>query len=136
MDEKETVRVFYEEVVTRDERDRIGAYIAEDCVVRTGEDTLPMGVSGMREHLRATKATYPDYSVRILRQYQEAHTVISEFIMTGTHAGEFAGITPTNSVLSITGVNIDKVIDGKIVEHGGAANTFEAFLEHGLIRPR
>lgn len=29
-----------------------------------------------------------------------------------------------NKVLEITGVNIDKVIDEKIVEHGGAANTF------------
>lgn len=29
-----------------------------------------------------------------------------------------------NKVLEITGVNIDKVIDEKIVEHDGAANTF------------
>lgn len=26
-------------------------------------------------------------------------------------------------------------IDGKIVEHGGAANTFETFFEHHLIKP-
>ena len=25
--------------------------------------------------------------------------------------------------------------DGRIVEHGGAANTFETFFEHHLIRP-
>lgn len=40
-----------------------------------------------------------------------------------------------NKILEITGVDIDKVIDGKIVEHGGAANTFETFLEHHLIKP-
>ena len=28
-----------------------------------------------------------------------------------------------------------KVIDGKIVEHGGAANTFETFIEHHLVKP-
>ena len=38
-------------------------------------------------------------------------------------------------VLEITGVDIDKIIDGKIVEHGGAANTFETFFEHHLIKP-
>lgn len=61
--------------------------------------------------------------------------VISEFIMRGTHKGQFIGITPTNKVLEITGVDIDKVIDGKIIEHGGAVNTFETFLEHHLIKP-
>lgn len=48
--------------------------------------------------------------------------------MKGTHKGEFIGITPTDKVLEITGIDIDKVIDGRIVEHGGAANTFEIFL--------
>jgi len=32
-------------------------------------------------------------------------------------------------------VNIDKIVEGKIVEHSGAANTFEAFWENGLISP-
>ena len=73
--------------------------------------------------------------MKIIRQYVTDDYVISEFIMTGTHKGEFIGITPTNKVLEITGVDIDKVIDGKIVEHGGAVNTFEAFFEHHLIKP-
>lgn len=64
----------------------------------------------------------------------EGDYVISEFIMKGTHKGDFFGIKPTNKVLDITGVDIDKVIDGRIVEHGGAANTFETFFEHHLIR--
>ena len=50
--------------------------------------------------------------------------------MWGTHQGEFLKITPTNKVLEINGINIDKVIVGKIVEHSGAANTFETFFEN------
>ena len=73
--------------------------------------------------------------MKIIRQYVEGDYVISEFIMRGTHKGEFIGITPTNKILEITGVDIDKVIDGKIVEHGGAANTLETFFEHHLIKP-
>ena len=40
-----------------------------------------------------------------------------------------------NKILEITGIDIDKVTSGKIAEHSGAANTFETFLEHHLIRP-
>lgn len=89
----------------------------------------------MRQHLMALKKTYPDYTMKILRQYEEDDYVISEYIMRGTHKGEFVGITPTNKILEITGIDIDKVTSGKIAEHSGAANTFETFLEHHLIRP-
>jgi hypothetical protein len=41
---------------------------------------------------------------------------------------------PTGKVLDFTGVNIDKVVDGRIVEHGGAANMLEPFLQAGAIR--
>ena len=102
---------------------------------RVGEKEIFMGIDGMKQHLVALKKTYPDYTMKIIRQYVTDDYVISEFIMRGTHKGEFFGITPTNEVLEITGVDIDKVIDGKIVEHGGATNTFEAFFEHHLIKP-
>ena len=91
-------------------------------------------IDGMRQHLEAVKKTYPDYTMKIIRQYEADDYVISEFIMKGTHVGDFFGITPTNKVLEITGVDIDKIIDGKIVEHGGATNTFETFFEHHLIK--
>ena len=43
------------------------------------------------------------------------------------------GIKPTGKRLVFTGVDIDKVIDGLIVEHGGAVNTFETLFEAGMI---
>ena len=73
--------------------------------------------------------------MKIIRQHVADEYIISEFIMKGTHKGDFAGITPTNKLLEITGIDIDKVIDGRIVEHGGATNTFETFFEHHLIKP-
>ena len=135
MNNKDIVKYFYEVIVSRNLLDELPKYIAEDCVQRVGEKEIFMGIDGMKQHLVALKKTYPDYTMKIIRQYVTDDYVISEFIMRGTHKGEFIGITPTNKVLEITGVDIDKVIDGKIVEHGGAVNTFETFFEHHLIKP-
>ncbi len=135
MNNKDIVKYFYEVIVSENLLDELSKYISEDCVQRTGEKEIFIGINGMKQHLVALKKTYPDYTMKIIRQYVTDDYVISEFIMRGTHKGEFIGITPTNKVLEITGVNIDKVIDGKIVEHGGAANTFEPFFEHHLIKP-
>jgi len=135
MNEKELVKVFYEDILSNSKFDEIGRYVSDDSVVRVGNRIQPMGVQGMQAHLKATKSTYPDYSIKITRQFQEGNTVISEYEMTGTHKGEFLAIAPTNKVITIFGVDVDTVSDGKIVEHGGTANTFEAFWDNHLIQP-
>ena len=135
MNNKDIVKYFYEVIVSENLLDELPKYISEDCVQRTGEKEIFIGIDGIKQHLVALKKTYPDYTMKIIRQYVTEDYVISEFIMRGMHEGEFIGISPTNKVLEITGVDIDKVIDGKIVEHGGAANTFETFFEHHLIKP-
>jgi predicted ester cyclase len=52
----------------------------------------------------------------------------------GTHEGVWLGMRPTGKKVEMTGVNIDRVVDGLIVEHSGAANTLEPLLEIGAIR--
>ena len=135
MNNAKLVKTFYEVIVSENRLDELDRYISDDCVQKVGETEIHLGIVGMRKHLVALKETYPDYAMKIIRQYSDGDYVISEFIMRGTHKGEFIGIKPTNKVLEITGVDIDKVIDGKIVEHGGAANTFETFIEHHLVKP-
>lgn len=135
MNNKERIKYFYEVIVSENRIDQLSQFVADDCVLNTGTASAAMGLAGMGEHLLAVKKTYPDCTMKILRQFEDGNYVISEFLMKGTHRGEFLRIAPTGKSLQITGVNIDKVENGKITEHGGAANTFETFFEHGLIRP-
>ena len=135
MDKKERIKYFYEVIVSENLLDRLQQYVSEACVLVDGERRLPLGLEGMRRHLAAVRQTYPDYTMRLTRQYVDGDYVISAFIMEGTHAGEWLGMQPTYKRLSFTGVDIDKVTDGKIVEHGGAVNTFETLYEQGLIKP-
>ena len=118
MEKKKLVKYFYEVIVSNNLLDELSQYISEDCVLKVGEKMVPLGLDGMRQHLADVKKTYPDYTMNIIKQYSDGDYVISEFIMQGTHKGEFIGIKPTNKKLTITGVDIDKVVDGKIVEHG------------------
>jgi predicted ester cyclase len=53
--------------------------------------------------------------------------------MRGTHRGEWQGIKPTGKPVAVTAVNLDRVVSGRIVEHGGAANLLSALLESGAV---
>ena len=129
------LRTCYETVVSQHRLEDLPRFVEEGCVLRQGEWTTPLGPGGMVRHLAALRETYPDYTVRILRQHWAAPYVVSECVMEGTHLGPWPGTVPTGKRLIFTGVNIDRVEGGKIVEHGGAVNTFETLWDAGMIRP-
>ena len=133
MKSAERIKYFYETIISENQIERMAEFVSPECCVKMGEKLIPVGIEGMKEHIQATKQTYPDYKMKIIRQFCDGDYVISEFIMEGTHKGEWIGIKPTGKRLVFTGVDIDKVIGGLIVEHGGAVNTFEALLEAGMI---
>ena len=133
MKSAERIKYFYETVISENQIERMAEFISPECCVKTGEKLIPVGIEGMKEHIKATRQTYPDYRMKIIKQLCDGDYVISEFIMEGTHKGEWIGIKPTGKQLVFTGVDIDKVIDGLIVEHGGAVITFETLFEAGMI---
>ena len=133
MKSAERIKYFYETIISENQIERMEEFVSPGCCVKIGEKLIPVGIDGMKEHIQATKQTYPDYRMKITKQFCDGDYVISEFIMEGTHKGEWIGIKPTGKQLVFTGINIDKVIDGLIVEHGGAVNTSETLFEAGMI---
>ena len=69
MSPSDLVRTFYESVASGHRLEDLPRFIGADCVLRQGERTLPLGPAGMARHLTALRETYPDYTIRVLRQY-------------------------------------------------------------------
>ncbi len=134
MDNKSIAKHFYEVIVSENRLDEVLQYVSKNCVLNMNGKIIPIGFEGIKEHMIAVRKTYPAYTMQITRQFVDGDYVISEFIMTGTHEGEWLGMKPTHKKLSFSGVNIDKIFGEKIVEHSGAVNTFEMLWENGLIK--
>jgi predicted ester cyclase len=88
----------------------------------------------MAEHVRGVRRTYEGLHLTIERQIAEGEWVVTLVTMRGRHAGEWIGIAPTGKPVTMTGVNVDRVVDGRIVEHGGAANLLGPLLDIGAVR--
>jgi len=72
--------------------------------------------------------------MNIEQQIAEGDLLVSCITVRGTHKGDWFGIKPTGKLLIYTAVNIDRIVNGVIVEHGGAANILEPLLEIGAIK--
>jgi predicted ester cyclase len=133
-DPRTVVRRYLEEVVNTGEVGRLAEFIAPGYVEVHAGRSYPLGLDGAREHVLGVRRTYPDLRVELGRQIQEGEWVASVVTAVGTHLGEWLGFRPTGRVIRMTAVNVDRVVDGLIVEHGGAADLFTPFLEAGAIR--
>jgi predicted ester cyclase len=92
-----------------------------------------MGIQGAIEHIRGIYVTYPDIHLTVDHQIAEGDWVATSYTMTGTHSGEWMKITPTGKKIKVTGVNLDRIQNDRIIEHGGAANLLPTFLEIGAL---
>lgn len=128
------VRRFYEEVVNTGKVDLIDRFLSHEyCEVHDGK-RYAIGIEGAKAHTLGVRQTYPDLHVTIDRQIGEGEWVVSCITARGTHKGSWRGMKPTGKPVSFTGVNVDRVVNGRIVEHGGAANLLDPLLEIGAIK--
>ena len=128
------VRRFIEEIINTGNVDDIENFISPDYTeVHEGKE-LVIGIAGAKEHILGVRQTYPDLTLTVDQQIGEGEWVATCITARGTHTGSWLGMKPTGKAVAFTGVNINKIVDGKIVEHGGAANLFEPLLEIGAIQ--
>jgi predicted ester cyclase len=131
---KVIVRKYIEEVINTGNTDNIENYISPDYTEVFEGKRYEIGIDGAKEHIKGVRNTYNNLHLIIENQIAEGDWVVTCLTAKGIHKGEWLGIKPTGKLVSFTGVNVDKVICGKIVEHGGAANLLNSLLEIGAIR--
>jgi steroid delta-isomerase-like uncharacterized protein len=74
------------------------------------------GIEAMKTFAQEFRQAFPDFRDAIDIQLAEADLVATRFTSVGTHRGAFMGVEPTNRELTWTGITIDRIWEGKIVE--------------------
>ena len=133
-DPKSIVRQYIEQVINTGNVDGIERFVGTDYTEVFEGKRYPLGIEGAKEHILGVRRTYPDLMLSVDRQIAEGEWVATSITARGTHKGTWMGIRPTGKTITYTGVNIERVVNGRIVEHGGAANMFGPLLEIGAIR--
>jgi predicted ester cyclase len=133
-DNKRLVCRFIEEILNTGNTGALADFISPDCRESNDPTGKAVGLDSMRAHVVGVRQTYPDLILTVEQQIAEGDWVATRITARGTHRGAWLGIAPTGKPVTITGVNLDRVVNGRIVEHGGAANMLEALLAIGAVR--
>lgn len=74
------------------------------------------GPAGYKRYYSRLREVFPDLHVTVEDQVAEGDKVVTRWIARGTHKGELQGIPPTGKHGAITGITIDRIANGKVVE--------------------
>jgi predicted ester cyclase len=130
---KAIIRRFIEEIENTGDVTNIHEFISEDYVEVHEGERHQIGIKGAIDHIQGVRHVFPDLKLSIEDQISEGEWVATVYSVTGTFKNEWFGMKPTGKPITFTGVNMDRVKDGKIIEHGGASNLLNPLLNAGAI---
>jgi predicted ester cyclase len=79
-------------------------------------------------------AAFPDLRFTVEDQVAEGDKVVTRWSSEGTHKGELMGIAPTGKhAAGVTGISIDRYLDGKFVEGWANWDTLGLMQKLGVI---
>ena len=94
---------------------------------------IPNGREGFKQFFMAFAAAVPDSHFVIEDVIAEGDKVVTRLTVTGTQTGTLRGIPPTEKKFSMRGIDIFRVVDGKIVEHWDAVDQLGMLQQLGVI---
>ena len=80
------------------------------------------GREGFRTFWKTLLTAFPDAHIEPRHLAADDEHVTVAYTLTGTHEGEFQGIAPTGKSIEITGVQLGRFENGRIVERWGSSD--------------
>ena len=115
---KALVRQVFEEIYTGKNVDLADEIYSPDFVDNdpAAPEEMRRGPEGVKAQAAMYKAAFPDISITVEDQVAEGDKVVTRWTVKGTHEGELMGVPATGKSVSITGITISRIADGKVEE--------------------
>ncbi|MFO8173406.1 MAG: ester cyclase [Gemmatimonadota bacterium] len=113
--------------------DLLDEIYAEDVVVHdcsAPEDIV--GLEALKGFYLASHAGFPDFKMSIDEAFPAEDRIVFVWTIKATHTGELRGMPPTGRSVSFSGVALDRVEEGVIVEESVYFNLLDLLQQLGL----
>ena len=75
---------------------------------------------------------FPDLHLEVLDSSADERMVAQRILFTGTHTGSFRGLPPTNRQVRFSGLEINRMVEGKVAAHWFQLDAVTLFGQLGL----
>jgi len=132
-DNKALVRRVFEEIWNRGNLEALDELFAPEHIGYDNKTGPVHGLEGAKQFFSTWLAAFPDAQFRIEDQLAEGDKVATRWTARGTHQGHLQGMAPTSQPVTVTGITILRIADGKIAESWSNSDTLGMMQQLGVI---
>jgi steroid delta-isomerase-like uncharacterized protein len=129
---KAIVRRFFELGPSSGDMNAANALLDPNFALHTPLPSAP-GIQGINDVVTTCRAAFEHLNVTVEDMVAEGNKVTARFTASGIHRGPFMGLSPTGKPITMTGIEIFRIENGKIAELWGEANMFGLMQQLGII---
>jgi steroid delta-isomerase-like uncharacterized protein len=113
---KVVYRRFIDEIFNEGRLEKLDEVLAPSYIYHDApEGTMP-GTEGVKKVVTMFRAAFPDLKITIDDQVSEGDKVCSRTTMRGTHQGAIFGVPPTGKSVTMHGITMVRIADGRVFE--------------------
>jgi steroid delta-isomerase-like uncharacterized protein len=129
---KKLVQRDIEEIYNRGNLAAADELAASDLVIHMPSQDI-RGRAGAKQYVARLRTGFPDLHMVIEDQIAEGDLVVTRWVASGTHRGEFQGIPATGRRVRLVGTVIDRIDKGRIVECWSQVDELGMMQQLGVI---
>lgn len=107
---------YIQQVFNQGQLDVLDEILSPSYVYHEAPPGTPPGAEGIKQVVSMFRTAFPDLEITIDDQVAEDDKVCSRATTRGTHQGEIFGIPATGKAVTMTGLTLVRIVDGRIVE--------------------
>ena len=131
---KAIARRFLEEAFNSGNLDVVDELVAPEFVNHDAALPEPMiGIEGAKASIAGYREAFPDLRLTIEEQIAEGELVTTRWSARGTHEGDLMGMAATGKQATVTGITIDRIVDGRFVESWTNWDTLGLMQQLGVV---
>jgi steroid delta-isomerase-like uncharacterized protein len=108
-------------------------YLAPEYLWHQPGEAKPLDRDGAEKFFAGLNNAFPDLRATIDDMVGEGDKVVTRFTMHGTHKGAFMGMPATGKEVTVSGISISRIKDGKIVEEWEEDDSLGLMTQIGAI---
>jgi predicted ester cyclase len=106
---------WFDEIWNQGRREAIAEMLAPDAIIHDG-DHFSRGPEGFYAFFDTIHGSFSDMRLTVEDIFGEGDKICIRWSTTGTHTGGALGMEPTGNSMTITGISIARIANGKFVE--------------------
>ena len=96
-------------------------------------EAAPLNSEAWTRFLAGFVEAFPDLQLTVEDAVAEGDLVAQRIHFEGTHTGEFQGLPPTHRKVAFSGLELNRLVDGRVAEHWVQMDSLTLLQQLGLV---